>query len=379
MPAPVHKIDKLLAANLKKAKMARAEKPYFYALVLKGGTTGKLLVERMKIKMGPIQAAKKAIGGSAVIIGVCYFDTKLKKLIFETVKRPVPTWNLLVKKLARDQAGLTIEVKFELAKRNLVAIKEPEDDDKDEEGEWDEAEPDEGAAEQQAALEQWNLKFDALKSKLAKAHKAGMPWAKELWVKQSQAGSVYRQGKQAEAENMLMQVELLFKEKQSASHASGADGAQATSAKPQAGSAPPTRPAGAGAAKAPVSLDGLQQSWQAALKKVRSDEAKLVKEMVVRLEGHPGLAEAKRAAQRVTDALKPFDQQLSNVLDKVVKSDNPNDRGVWQKRASALIGTYVTSLDKDPVIAMLDSNPFMPVAIHKTLSTALKWLASKLS
>ena len=55
------RLDKLLAANLKKAKMARAEKPYFYALVLKGGTTGKLLIERMKIKMGPIQAAKKAI------------------------------------------------------------------------------------------------------------------------------------------------------------------------------------------------------------------------------------------------------------------------------------------------------------------------------
>ena len=370
MPAPVPKIDKLLAANLKKAKMARAEKPYFYALVLKGGTTGKLLVERMKIKMGPIQAAKKAIGGSAVIIGVCYFDPKVKKLIFETVKRPVPTWNLLVKKLARDQAGLTIEVKFELARRNLVAIKEPEDDDKDEEGEWDEAEPDEGAAEQQAALEEWNLEFDALKSKLAEAAKAGMPWAKELWLKQSRAGSVCRQGKQAEAENMLMQVEALFKEKQSAAQASGANGAQATSAKPQASSS---------AAKAPVSLDGLQQSWQAALKKVRSDEAKLVKAMVARFEGHPGLAEAKRAAQRVTDALKPFDQQLSNVLDQVVKAANQNDRIVWQKRASALIGTYLTSLDNDPVIAMLDSNPLMPVAIHKTLSTALKWLSSKLS
>ena len=133
------------------------------------------------------------------------------------------------------------------------------------------------------------------------------------------------------------------------------------------------------AAKAPVKLDGLQQSWQVALKKVRSDEAKLVKAMVVRFEGHPGLAEAKRAAQRVTDALKPFDMQLANVLDRVVKAENQKDRIVWQKRASALIGTYLTSLDNDPVIAMLDSNPFMPVAINKTLSTALKWLASKLS
>ena len=35
-----------------------------------------------------------------MIFGVCYFDPKLKKLIFEhRFSRPVPTWNLLVKKL----------------------------------------------------------------------------------------------------------------------------------------------------------------------------------------------------------------------------------------------------------------------------------------
>ena len=59
------KIDKLLAANLAKAKMATKEKPYFYALVLKGGgTSGKLLVDRLKIKEPQILNAKKLTGGS---------------------------------------------------------------------------------------------------------------------------------------------------------------------------------------------------------------------------------------------------------------------------------------------------------------------------
>jgi hypothetical protein len=55
------KIDKLLAANLAKAKTAPKDKPYFYALVLKGGgTSGKLLVDRLKIKEPQILNAKSS-------------------------------------------------------------------------------------------------------------------------------------------------------------------------------------------------------------------------------------------------------------------------------------------------------------------------------
>jgi len=389
------KIDKLLAANLAKAKMATPEKPYFYALVLKGGgTSGKLLVDRLKIKEPQILNAKKLTGGSAVVTGVCYFDRKACKLVFETIKPPLPTWALLIKKLARDEAKLSIEVKFELAKRKLEEIKEPEADKEDEA-----AQAEEGAAEPRGALEKWNLQFEALKANLIAAGKAGKPWAKELWLKQSEAGAIYRQGKQDQAQKMFKEVKAAFDQKSSAAQPTGANGPQVPSSKPQAGSAPPTRPAGAGAATASkpavtsagdnttaatpataqVSLVGLQQSWEAALKQVRSDETKLVKAMVDRFKGHPGLPEAQRAAQRVTAALKPFNQQLSDVLGMALKSENPDDRRVWQNRASAVVGNYLTRLDADPVIAMLDSNPFMPVAIHKTLSTALKWLASKLS
>ena len=120
------KIDKLLQANLQKAKMAQQAKPYFFALVLKGGgTSGKLLVNRMKIKEKAILDAKKATGGSAVVIGVCYWDKQLSKLIFETNKPALPTWAQLVKLLAKKEAGLSIEAKFVLAKRKVEEVKEP--------------------------------------------------------------------------------------------------------------------------------------------------------------------------------------------------------------------------------------------------------------
>ncbi len=237
MPPTAPKIDKLLAANLAKAKLARAEKPFFFALVLKGGgTSGKLLIDRMKIKPTPIQAAKKATGGSAVLIGVCYFDNKVSKLIFETDKAPLPTWQQLVKKLARQEAGLAIEAKFVQAKRPVAAVKEPEDDDKDEAGEWEAAKPDAAEAAEQAALEKWNLQLDAIRTKLLQASKAGMPWAKELLLKQSEAGAIYRQGKRPQAQQMLRDVVVRLKQHLSASPPSGANGPQAA-AKQQAGSA----------------------------------------------------------------------------------------------------------------------------------------------
>ena len=148
MPPATPKIDPVLKANLLKAKMAQAGKPYFFALVLKGGTSGKLLIDRFKIKPKPISDAKKATGGSAVLIGVCYFDKQLSKLVFESNKPPSPNWASVVKLLAKNEAGVSIEPKFILANRKVEDIKEPEGDEEDEKGELEAAQPDEGSAEQ---------------------------------------------------------------------------------------------------------------------------------------------------------------------------------------------------------------------------------------
>ena len=84
------------------------------------------------------------------------------------------------------------------------------------------------------------------------AGKAGKPWAKELWLKQSEAGAIYRQGKTDQAHKMLMEVELLLKQKQSAAEAQPANGQQvAPGSGPQPGSMPPKGQVGTGAATSP--------------------------------------------------------------------------------------------------------------------------------
>jgi hypothetical protein len=128
-----------------------------------------------------------------------------------------------------------------------------------------------------------------------------------------------------------------------------------------------------------VTLQQSRLAWEATLKKVRADKAKLTKEIVDRFQGDPGLEQAQRAAARVTQALESFDEELTDILDRALNAENPEARSKFHGEAAAIIEAYLANLDADPVIAMLDTNPYMPVAIHKTLATTLNMLASKLS
>jgi hypothetical protein len=79
-------------------------------------------------------------------------------------------------------------------------VKKPAGEEEDEKGE-----PKEESAEKKESLAEWNERFDALKAKLLEAHKSGKPWAKGLWLKLSEAGTLYRQGKEDQAKAMLHQ------------------------------------------------------------------------------------------------------------------------------------------------------------------------------
>ncbi len=126
----------------------------------------------------------------------------------------------------------------------------------------------------------------------------------------------------------------------------------------------------------------LQQSrlaWEAALKRVQADQKKLTAEMIDAFQGESDLPEAKRAADRINMALELFDQELSDTLDKAANAETPEARAEWHREAATIIEDYRASVDGDPIYALLDTNPYLPVAIHKTLTGALKTLSSKLT
>lgn len=99
-------LDKELVDGLKVAKTKRC----YFALVLKGGTDGALLVSKTKIPAPAIAEAKKSSGGSAVVQGfVSYADGAY---IFETAKDAPATAAQAVKAIAKRDAGLSIHADF---------------------------------------------------------------------------------------------------------------------------------------------------------------------------------------------------------------------------------------------------------------------------
>ena len=99
-------LDKDLADGLKVAKTKRC----YFALVLKGGTDGALLILKTKVPAPAIAEAKKKSGGSAVVSGfVSYEDGTY---VFETAKSPAATAAAAVKTIAKRDAGQTIKAIF---------------------------------------------------------------------------------------------------------------------------------------------------------------------------------------------------------------------------------------------------------------------------
>ncbi len=102
----VQEIDEELVNGLKQAKSRRM----YFALVLKGGADGALLISKQKVPPADIAQAKKKSGGSAVIQGACFGEDG--KIIFEVAKMPGATWAAAVRTIAKRDAGLTIQAEF---------------------------------------------------------------------------------------------------------------------------------------------------------------------------------------------------------------------------------------------------------------------------
>lgn len=83
--ADTHQLEEELTTGLKAAKGKRM----YFAVVLKGGADGALILSKQKIPPGSIADAKKKSGGSAVIKGDCFGEDG--KHVFEVAKGPPPT------------------------------------------------------------------------------------------------------------------------------------------------------------------------------------------------------------------------------------------------------------------------------------------------
>jgi hypothetical protein len=102
--------DPALTALLKQAK----SKKMFFAFIPKGGTDGKLIISKAKIKPNVIADAKKEIGGANAVTGKCTWEDGAT-VVFHVAKAAPPAMAATLKKVAKRDAGLAIDPEFQVA------------------------------------------------------------------------------------------------------------------------------------------------------------------------------------------------------------------------------------------------------------------------
>src|SRR5262249_9088677 len=137
----------------------------------------------------------------------------------------------------------------------------------------------------------------------------------------------------------------------------------------------PARPTAPVKSAAPApGLVGLQQIrllWETARKKANADLQRLRQAILDDFQGAPEFAEPAQASAELGGALTAFDSGLSDVLDRALNADDPQQRQKLHQNAATLTAGYRAKLTANKLLRELDANPFVRVVIYKTLADTL--------
>jgi hypothetical protein len=139
--------------------------------------------------------------------------------------------------------------------------------------------------------------------------------------------------------------------------------------------APPPTPGSAPSPATKVAFTKARLAWLAARKKVEADIASLQTGLEAAFKGHamaPDLTTGFQA--RVEKVLNQLDEQLADKLDEVTNATDPAQHAKLVGEAKQVMQRYQAFIASDSTLAEIDANPFVPVAIQKTLTTTLSVL-----
>ena len=145
------------------------------------------------------------------------------------------------------------------------------------------------------------------------------------------------------------------------------------------GAPPPAANHGATHPAAPV-IAKAKAAWSATRVKIEADLAKMMKQLEAALSDHEMADElAASCKARVDGVLQHLDEALSHKLDEVNKAPDPASRAKLVAEAHQVIARYTGHIGNDPTIKELDENPFVPLALVKTLTTTLRALSRSIA
>lgn len=117
-------------------------------------------------------------------------------------------------------------------------------------------------------------------------------------------------------------------------------------------------------------------AWLATRQKIQSEMDKLRGGLIAAFEGFDIEAELHAEyTQFVAPVLEALDESLADKLDEATNATDPAKRSKLVEEARTIIQRYESYLAGEPVIAALDTNPVVPLAIRQTLTTTLTALA----
>jgi hypothetical protein len=125
----------------------------------------------------------------------------------------------------------------------------------------------------------------------------------------------------------------------------------------------------------PAAFTKSRQIWIAARKRVEDELEKLRVEIVATYQAD-GIADdlEARYRTRVAGILTTLDESLSEKLNEVAGATDISQRSKLIGEARGIMERYQSYMASEPLIADLDNNPFVPLAIRQTVSTTLSAL-----
>jgi hypothetical protein len=153
----------------------------------------------------------------------------------------------------------------------------------------------------------------------------------------------------------------------------------ADAAPASASAAPSAAAAGAPGNGAAATYAKSRLVWTAARTKVDGDIAKLHDEFMAVFKDHAKADDIGAAfRQRVGSVMDKLDAGLADKLDALANNTDPSQHAKLVQEAKQLVQNYQTYLANEPLIATLDTNPFTPLAIGKTMTATLSALGKAL-
>jgi hypothetical protein len=138
-----------------------------------------------------------------------------------------------------------------------------------------------------------------------------------------------------------------------------------------------TSAAAAGSSAGAVAYGKARLIWLSTRKKIAGDIDQLVGLLRADYDQEGlGDAIATEFRGRVAPILEQLDESLADTLDDAVNQTDAVRRGALVAEARSIVGRYQTYLAGEPLLALIDENPYAPTAIQKTLSTTLTALSA---